>query len=46
MRQPPGLRRATADGLPAITADINAAYARDLTRTDKPPACGKCAFTS
>ena len=35
---PPGLRRATPDDLPAITAVINAAYARYLTRMDKPPA--------
>ena len=36
--RPPGLRRATADDLPAIRAVINAAYARYLTRMDKPPA--------
>ena len=35
---PPGLRRATADDLPAIRAVIDAAYARYLTRMDKPPA--------
>ena len=35
---PPGLRCATADDLPAIRAVINAAYARYLTRMDKPPA--------
>ena len=34
----PGLRRATADDLPAIRAVIDAAYARYLTRMDKPPA--------
>jgi ribosomal protein S18 acetylase RimI-like enzyme len=34
----PGLRRATADDLPAIKALIDAAYARYLTRMDKPPA--------
>jgi ribosomal protein S18 acetylase RimI-like enzyme len=33
-----GLRRATADDLPAIRAVIDAAYARYLTRMDKPPA--------
>ena len=33
-----GLRRATADDLPAIKAVIDAAYARYLTRMDKPPA--------
>ncbi|HLX47959.1 MAG TPA: hypothetical protein VKS82_06485, partial [Streptosporangiaceae bacterium] len=32
------LRRATADDLPAIRAVIDAAYARYLTRMDKPPA--------
>jgi ribosomal protein S18 acetylase RimI-like enzyme len=35
---PLGLRRATADDLPAIRAVIEAAYARYLTRMDKPPA--------
>jgi len=35
---PPGLRRATADDLPAIRAVIDAAYARYLPRMDKPPA--------
>jgi ribosomal protein S18 acetylase RimI-like enzyme len=35
---PLGLRRATADDLPAIRAVIDAAYARYLTRMDKPPA--------
>jgi ribosomal protein S18 acetylase RimI-like enzyme len=35
---PLGVRRATADDLPAIRALINAAYARYLTRMDKPPA--------
>jgi len=35
---PQGLRRATADDLPAISAVIDAAYARYLTRMDKPPA--------
>jgi ribosomal protein S18 acetylase RimI-like enzyme len=35
---PLGLRRATADDLPAIRAVIHAAYARYLTRMDKPPA--------
>ena len=35
---PPGLRRATADDLPAIRAVIDSAYARYLTRMDKPPA--------
>jgi hypothetical protein len=35
---PPGLRQATADDLPAIRAVIDAAYARYLTRMDKPPA--------
>ena len=35
---PLGLRRATADDLPAIKAVIGAAYARYLTRMDKPPA--------
>jgi ribosomal protein S18 acetylase RimI-like enzyme len=35
---PPGLRRATADDLPAIKAVIDAAYARYLPRMDKPPA--------
>ena len=35
---PLGVRRATADDLPAIRAVINAAYARYLTRMDKPPA--------
>jgi GNAT superfamily N-acetyltransferase len=34
----PGLRRATAADLPAITDLIDAAYARYLTRMDKPPA--------
>ena len=34
----PGLRRATADDLPAIRTVIDAAYARYLTRMDKPPA--------
>ncbi len=34
---PFGLRRATLDDLPAIRAVINAAYARYLTRMDKPP---------
>src|SRR5215472_4912929 len=34
----PGLSRATADDLPAIRAVIDAAYARYLTRMDKPPA--------
>ena len=34
----PGLRRATADDLPAISAGIGAAYARYLTRMGKPPA--------
>jgi ribosomal protein S18 acetylase RimI-like enzyme len=34
----PGLRRATAGDLPAIRAVIDAAYARYLTRMDKPPA--------
>ena len=33
-----GLRRATADDLPAIRAVIEAAYAKYLTRMDKPPA--------
>jgi len=33
-----GLRRATAEDLPAIRAVIDAAYARYLTRMDKPPA--------
>ena len=36
--RPPELRRATADDLPAIRAVINAAYARYLTRINKPPA--------
>lgn len=36
--EPPGIRRATADDLPAIRAVIDAAYARYLTRMDKPPA--------
>jgi GNAT superfamily N-acetyltransferase len=36
--RPPGLRRATADDLPAIRFVIDAAYARYLTRMDKPPA--------
>jgi GNAT superfamily N-acetyltransferase len=36
--EPPGLRRATADDLPAIKAIIDAAYTRYLTRMDKPPA--------
>jgi ribosomal protein S18 acetylase RimI-like enzyme len=35
---PLGLRRATAADLPAIKAIIDAAYARYLTRMDKPPA--------
>jgi ribosomal protein S18 acetylase RimI-like enzyme len=35
---PHGLRRATADDLPAIKAVIDAAYTRYLTRMDKPPA--------
>jgi ribosomal protein S18 acetylase RimI-like enzyme len=35
---PLGLRRAIADDLPAIRAIIAAAYARYLTRMDKPPA--------
>jgi len=35
---PFGLRRATADDLPAIRAVIHAAYARYLTRMGKPPA--------
>ena len=35
---PLGVHRATADDLPAIRAVINAAYARYLTRMDKPPA--------
>ena len=35
---PPGLRRATAADLPAIKAIIDAAYAKYLTRMDKPPA--------
>jgi GNAT superfamily N-acetyltransferase len=35
---PLGFRRATADDLPAIRAVIDAAYARYLTRMDKPPA--------
>lgn len=35
---PLGLRRATVDDLPAIRAVIDAAYARYLTRMDKPPA--------
>ena len=35
---PVGPRRATADDLPAIRAVIGAAYARYLTRMDKPPA--------
>jgi GNAT superfamily N-acetyltransferase len=35
---PPGLRRATAEDLPAIRAVIDAAYARYLTRMDKPAA--------
>ena len=34
---PLGLRRATVDDLPAIRAVIDAAYARYLTRMDKPP---------
>ena len=34
---PDGLRRATAADLPAIKAVIDAAYARYLTRMDKPP---------
>jgi ribosomal protein S18 acetylase RimI-like enzyme len=36
--RPLSLRLATADDLPAIRAVINAAYARYLTRMDKPPA--------
>jgi len=36
--EPPGLRLATAADLPAIKALIEAAYARYLTRMDKPPA--------
>jgi ribosomal protein S18 acetylase RimI-like enzyme len=36
--EPLGLRRATADDLPAIKAVIDAAYARYLPRMDKPPA--------
>ena len=35
---PLGVRRASADDLPAIRAVISAAYARYLTRMDKPPA--------
>ena len=35
---PPGLRHATAADLPAIKALIDAAYAKYLTRMDKPPA--------
>jgi len=35
---PLGLRRATAEDLPAIRAVIDAAYAVYLTRMDKPPA--------
>ena len=35
---PPGLRRAATEDLPAIRAVIDAAYARYLTRMDKPPA--------
>ena len=35
---PLGLRRASAADLPAINALIDAAYARYLTRMDKPPA--------
>lgn len=35
---PLGLRRAVAEDLPAIRAVIDAAYARYLTRMDKPPA--------
>jgi ribosomal protein S18 acetylase RimI-like enzyme len=34
----PGLRRATRNDLPAIKALIEAAYARYLSRMDKPPA--------
>jgi ribosomal protein S18 acetylase RimI-like enzyme len=34
---PPSLRRATAADLPAIKALIDVAYARYLTRMDKPP---------
>jgi ribosomal protein S18 acetylase RimI-like enzyme len=34
----PGLRRAAAGDLPAIKAVIDAAYAKYLTRMDKPPA--------
>ena len=37
MHRPLGLRRATADDLPAIRAVINAAYARYLARMDRPP---------
>ncbi|HSZ38369.1 MAG TPA: GNAT family N-acetyltransferase [Trebonia sp.] len=36
--EPTGLRRATAGDLPAIRAIIDAAYAKYLTRMDKPPA--------
>jgi ribosomal protein S18 acetylase RimI-like enzyme len=35
---PDGLRQATVDDLPAIKAIIDAAYAKYLTRMDKPPA--------
>jgi ribosomal protein S18 acetylase RimI-like enzyme len=35
---PLGLRQATTEDLPAIRAVIDAAYARYLTRMDKPPA--------
>ena len=35
---PPGLRRATADDLPATRAVIHATYAKYLPRMDKPPA--------
>jgi ribosomal protein S18 acetylase RimI-like enzyme len=35
---PPGLRRATAGDLPAISAIIEASYAKYLTRMDKRPA--------
>ena len=35
---PSGLRRATADDLPAIKAIIDAAYAKYRERMDKPPA--------
>jgi ribosomal protein S18 acetylase RimI-like enzyme len=36
--EPPGLRHATVADLPAIKAVIDAAYAKYLTRMDKPPA--------